>query len=161
MRGERHVEQPALTTDKIRRQSRPVGRLHGPIFSGGLGELESGCIAHCGCRFVEASFPVGHQLPGHQNLPARQHGTEETHIQLGAIGETPGLRGAGPNHDFVQHGGDDSAMHYALEAGVFGARQKLRPHQSPIGLEAQVEAERIGFAADETRAGVGQWLHGC
>jgi len=50
-------------------------------------------------------------------------------------------------------------MNYLLKANVLGAGEELGLNDAAIGFEPEPEAGRISFAADETRAGMGQLFH--
>ena len=153
------MAEPVRAADEVRHHFRHVGIFDGQVLSRGRGERDFARVLHGGFRLVNAAFPISHHFPGHYEFSVGWHRAYKTHLQLSTKAEPTGLHSTGPKHDFIKHGGNETAMHHALEAVVFRARAELRTHQAAVAFEAQIEAERVGFAADETRSGVRQRLH--
>ena len=65
---------------------------------------------------------------------------EEAHVQLRAKGELPRLHRAGPDHDFIQHRGDQPAVNDALETDMLRLRAKPRLNDVSVGLKPQFQA---------------------
>lgn len=97
---------------------------------------------------------LGHfRLYDHQFT--RLYGNQESHRQFGAVGKSPRTHGTSPDHDFIEHCGNQSAMHDLLESDVLGSHRETRLHEAAIGFKPQAQAGSVRFATDET--GMGVW----
>ena len=79
---------------------------------------------------------------------------------LGAVRETLCPHAAYPDHDFVEHGGDDATMHRISEADVRQAGNEFGLNSGSVCFKATMQAAGILSAAEKARFSRRKRLHG-
>ena len=98
------------------------------------------------------NFPsfVGDEFGCGNALLIRPEGMMKADCQFGAKGKTPRVDRARPNHDFIQQGADNPAVHRLLKPSVLAPRDENALNQASIRLEAQIKPYRIQLPANKT-----------
>ena len=130
------------------------------VFARPLGVRLARRVEQRGFRLKDPALAIGGQFAGDQRVHAWRQGFEEAHRHLRTEGVALGGHHAGPDHDLVQHGGDQPAMDDVPEADVLGPGPEPGPDDASVRLEAQFEPGGVGFPADKTRMGMRQFQHG-
>ena len=145
--------------DEVGEHHGDVGVFERDVFAGGAGDEGAAGIFHVGLGFVNAVAAVGDEFGGDEEFLVGRRGLRKAHGEFRAIREAAGADGAGPDHDFIEHGAEDAAVNGLAKTNVLGARTEARVRDAAIGRETEAETEGIGFAADEAGVRVGQGLH--
>src|SRR5579862_1085473 len=141
--------QPTGVANQIGHHSGQIHFWNRQVFARGLGKRPAGSIGQDAPGLENAVLTVGHQLAGGEDFIIRSHRVQKPHGQFGAKCELSRWHRAGPDHDFVEYGRQNAAVHDAAKADVRGAQPETRAHGAPVGGKTQFESDGVAFAADE------------
>jgi len=121
----------------------------GDVFGGGGGDELAGGVCDGAFDFDQAGTGGGDfSLDKERHVDLSD--LFEADGQFAADTEAAALPGGGPDHGFVEHGGEEAAVGNVFEADVVGAGGEMGLDLAGLGIDEEVEVEAVGVgvAAD-------------
>ena len=141
------AKNPARVFDEIGCHVDGVAILNRQILSGCGGENDARRVPQFGFGFEDSVAAVGGEFGNRNQFFVWPDWMDKTNIEFRAKSKAFGLDRASPDHDFIQNGGNDSAMNRRFESDVLLSGQESRADDPAIGFEPQIEPGRIRYSS--------------